>query len=64
MAVTSDGSYGVGEGLMSSFPVTCSGGRYSIVQGIDLDDFSRQWIDVSVAELDSERDTVADLGLI
>jgi len=64
MAITSDGSYGVGEGLMSSFPVTCSGGRYSIVQGIDLDDFSRQRIDVSVAELDSERATVADLGLI
>lgn len=64
MAITSDGSYGVGEGLMSSFPVTCSGGSYSIVQGIDLDDFSRQRIDVSVAELDSERATVTDLGLI
>ncbi len=64
MAVTSDGSYGVAEGLMSSFPVTCDKGTYSIVQGIDLDDFSRQRIDASVAELESERATVSELGLI
>jgi len=64
MAITSDGSYGVANGLMSSFPVTCAGGSYSIVRGLDLDDFSRQRIDVSVAELESERATVADLGLI
>ncbi len=64
MAITSDGSYGVPEGLMSSFPVTCSDGSYSIVQGLDLNDFSRQRIDATVAELGEERATVAELGLI
>ncbi len=64
MAITSDGSYGVADGLMSSFPVTCAGGEYSIVQGLQLDEFSRARIDASVAELDSERSTVAELGLI
>jgi malate dehydrogenase len=64
MANPSDGSYGVPEGLISSFPVTCSGGEYSIVQGLDLDDFSRGRIDASVAELAEERDAVAELGLI
>jgi malate dehydrogenase len=64
MAIPSDGSYGVPEGLISSFPVTCSGGRYQIVQGLEIDDFSRQRIDASVAELAEERDTVAELGLI
>jgi len=64
MAIPSDGSYGVAEGLMSSFPVTTSGGEYSIVQGLDLDDYSRGKIDASVAELAEERDTVAELGLI
>jgi malate dehydrogenase len=64
MAVPSDGSYGVPEGLVSGFPCTCSGGRYEIVQGLDLDDFSRARIDASVAELASERDTVSGLGLI
>ena len=64
MAITSDGSYGVPEGLMSSFPVTCSDGKYSIVQGLDLDDFSRQRIDATVAELGEERSTVSELGLI
>jgi malate dehydrogenase len=64
MAVPSDGSYGVPEGLMSSFPVTCSGGEYSIVQGLEIDEFSRTRIDASVAELAEERDTVASLGLI
>jgi len=64
MAITSDGSYGVAEGLMSSFPVTCSGGNYSIVQGLELNDFSRQRIDATVAELGEERATVAELGLI
>jgi malate dehydrogenase len=64
MAIPSDGSYGVPEGLISSFPVTCSGGEYSIVQGLDLDDFSRGRIDASVAELAEERDAVAELGLI
>jgi malate dehydrogenase len=64
MGVTADGSYGIPEGLMSGFPCTCAGGEYSIVQGLDLDDFSRSRIDASVAELTSERDTVAEQGLI
>jgi malate dehydrogenase len=64
MAIPSDGSYGVPEGLMSSFPVTCSGGEYSIVQGLEIDEFSRGRIDATVAELVEERDTVAELGLI
>jgi malate dehydrogenase len=64
MAVPSDGSYGVPEGLVSGFPCTCSGGEYEIVQGLELDDFSRARIDASVAELAAERDAVKDLGLI
>jgi malate dehydrogenase len=64
MAIPSDGSYGVPEGLMSSFPVTCSGGRISIVQGLEIDGFSQGRIDATVAELGEERDTVKDLGLI
>ena len=49
---------------MSSFPVTTADGEYSIVQGLDLNDYSRAKIDASVAELAEERDTVAELGLI
>jgi malate dehydrogenase len=64
MAVPSDGSYGVPEGLVSGFPCVCRDGDYEIVQGLDIDDFSRGRIDASVAELASERDAVADLGLI
>jgi malate dehydrogenase len=64
MAVVSDGSYGVEEGLISSFPVTCSGGDWSIVRGLDIDDFSRGRIDASVAELAEERDAVAGMGLL
>jgi malate dehydrogenase len=64
MGVPSDGSYGVPEGLISGFPCTCSGGDYEIVQGLDLDDFSRSKIDASVAELTEERDTVKEQGLI
>ena len=64
MAVPSDGSYGVPEGLVSGFPCSCAGGDHQIVQGLDLDDFSRARIDASVAELAGERDTVADLGLV
>jgi malate dehydrogenase len=64
MAVCSDGSYGVPEGLMSSFPVTTSAGSWSIEQGLDIDDFSRSRIDASVAELGEERDAVRELGLI
>lgn len=64
MAIPSDGSYGVPEGLISSFPVTTSGGTYQVVGGLDIDEFSRGRIDASVAELMAERDAVRDLGLI
>ena len=64
MGVPSDGSYGVPEGLLCGFPVTCADGAYEIVQGLEIDDFSRARIDASVAELASERDMVRDLGLI
>jgi malate dehydrogenase len=64
MALPSGGSYGVPEGLMSSFPVTCADGEYSIVQGLEHGDYSRAKIDASVAELVEERDTVAELGLL
>ena len=64
MAVPSDGSYGVPDGLISSFPVTTSGGVYEIVPGLELDDFSRARIDASVAELGEERDAVRELGLV
>jgi malate dehydrogenase len=64
MAIPSDGSYGVPEGLISSFPCTCADGKYSIVQGLDINEFSRAKIDASVAELGEERDAVRELGLI
>ena len=64
MAIPSDGSYGVPEGIISSFPCVCKDGEYSIVQGLDIDDFSRARIDASVAELVEERDEVKKLGLI
>jgi malate dehydrogenase len=64
MGVPSDGSYGVPEGLISGFPCTCANGAYSIVQGLDIDDFSRAKIDATVAELTGERDTVKEQGLI
>jgi malate dehydrogenase len=64
MGVVSDGSYGVPEGLISGFPCTCASGEWSIVQGLDIDDFSRSKIDVSLAELQDERSTVESQGLI
>lgn len=64
MAIPSDGSYGVPEGLISSFPVTTKGGKYEIVQGLEVNDFSRERIDASVRELTEERDAVKQLGLI
>ena len=64
MAVVSDGSYGVPEGLISSFPVTTRNGDWSIVQGLDIDDFSRARIDKSTAELADERNAVTELKLI
>jgi malate dehydrogenase len=64
MAVRSDGSYGVPEGLIYSFPVTTSNGDWEIVQGLEIDDFSRGKMDATAAELTEERDAVTDLGLI
>jgi len=64
MAVPSDGSYGVPEGIISSFPCVCKNGEYTIVQGLDIDAYSRAKIDASVAELVEERDEVKKLGLI
>jgi malate dehydrogenase len=64
MAIVSDGSYGVAEGLMSSFPVTTKDGDYSVVPDLTIDDFSRGRIDATVAELIEERDAVRELGLI
>ncbi|MCX6385244.1 MAG: malate dehydrogenase [Solirubrobacterales bacterium] len=64
MAIVSDGSYGVAEGLISSFPVTCAGGEYTVVQGLEINDFSRTRIDATAAELAEERDAVTELGLI
>jgi malate dehydrogenase len=64
MAVASDGSYGVEEGLVSSFPCRCAGGRWEIVEGLDVPDFSRERIDRTVAELKEERDAVRQLGLV
>ena len=64
MAVPSDGSYGVPEGLISSFPCVCKDGEWEIVQGLEIDEFSKSRIDASVAELAEERDAVKELGLI
>ncbi len=64
MAIPSDGSYGIPEGLISSFPVTTAGGEYTIVQGLELSEFSRGRIDASAAELAEERDAIKALDLI
>ena len=64
MAVCSDGSYGVPEGLISGFPCTTKDGVWKIVQGLDINEFSRGRIDASVGELGEERDAVSELGLI
>jgi malate dehydrogenase len=64
MAVPSDGSYGVDEGLISSFPVRASGGSYEIVQGLEVGEFAQSKIDITVGELREERDAVQQLGLI
>jgi malate dehydrogenase len=64
MSVPSDGSYGVPEGIISSFPCVCRDGNYEIVQGLDIGEFSRGKIDTSAAELVGERDAVKELGLI
>jgi malate dehydrogenase len=64
MGVPSDGSYGIEDGLICGFPCTCADGEWSIVGGLDHDEFSRGRIDGSVAELIEERDTVRELGMI
>jgi malate dehydrogenase len=64
MAIASTGQYGVEEGLISSFACTCSAGRYEVVEGLEVNDFSRSRIDATVDELRQERDTVKGLGLI
>ena len=64
MGIPSDGSYGVDEGIICGFPCTCSRGEWQIVQGLEIDDFSRERIDASVDELKSERDAVQGLDLI
>ena len=64
MAVPSDGSYGIAEGIITSFPCTTAGGAYNIVQGLELNEFSRAKIDASVAELQGEREAVQALGLV
>ena len=64
MGVCSTGQYGTPEGLIVGLPCTCSGGQWSVVEGLDLDEFSKPRIDASVAELAEERQAVTDLGLI
>ena len=61
MAIPSDGSYGIAEGLIYSFPCTCKDGEYSIVQGLEIDEFSRERMDATATELSEERDAVKDL---
>ncbi|MFT7629995.1 MAG: malate dehydrogenase [Mariniblastus sp.] len=61
MAIPSDGSYGVDEGLIYSFPCTCNDGEYKIVQGLEVDEFSREKMDATMTELREERDEVKDL---
>ena len=64
MGIPSDGSYGIDEGLIVGLPVTCSGGTYEVVQGLDLNDFSRSRLEVTVNELKDEREMVKQLDLI
>ena len=64
MGIPSEGSYGIAEGVIFGFPVTCAGGSYEIVQGLDLNDFSKSRLDVTVNELQDERETVKQLDLI
>jgi len=63
-SIMSDGSYGVPEGIISSFPCTSENGEWKIVQGLEIDDFSRAKIDASAAELVEEKNAVASMGLI
>jgi malate/lactate dehydrogenase len=64
MAVVSDGSYGIPKGLVFSFPVTCQNGNYKIVQGLKIDEFSRQKLEITTRELIEERNIAfEELGL-
>jgi malate dehydrogenase len=64
MGIPSDGSYGIDEGLIAGFPVTCSNGSYEVVQGLELNDFSRSRLEVTVNELKEERETIKGLDLV
>jgi malate dehydrogenase len=64
MGVSSNGSYGIEEGVVAGHPCGCSGGEWSIVEGLDVPDFSRPRIDASIAELKEERQAVSRLGLV
>jgi malate dehydrogenase len=64
MAIPSDGTYGIEEGIFCGYPCTCAGGEYTVVEGLELDEFSQSRIDASVAELADERESVKQLGLI
>jgi malate dehydrogenase len=64
MAISSDGTYGIEEGIFCGYPCTCSGGDYTVVEGLELDEFSRARIDATVTELADEREAVKQLGLI
>ena len=64
IAIPSDGTYGIEEGIFCGYPCTCAGGEYTVVEGLELDEFSRSRIDASVAELAEERESVKQLGLI
>jgi malate dehydrogenase len=64
MGVPSDGSYGIDEGVIAGHPCTCSGGEWSVVEGLEVPEFSRGRIDASIAELREEREAVEQLGLI
>jgi malate dehydrogenase len=64
MAIPSDGTYGIEEGIFCGYPVTCSRGEYTVVEGLELDEFSRERIDTTVTELADEREAVKQLGLI
>jgi malate dehydrogenase len=61
MGITADGSYGIEKGVIYGYPVTCKGGKYEIVKGLDINDFSRKRMDASAAELHGEREAITDL---
>jgi malate dehydrogenase len=64
MGIPTDGSYGVEEGIVAGLPCACSGGEWSVVEGLEISEFSRARIDASAAELREERDAVSGLGLV